>query len=607
MRYGSVLPVAAAALAVAIALPAAAAAEVTYYNGKVITVDSSFRTAEAFTVKDGRFTAVGSSAQLLAAAGPSTRLVDLEGRTVVPGFIDAHPHSQSRANRLARDTAADLSLKGANSVAEITARIRKAASQAAAGEWIVTGPIGEAPDYFWLPDSLAEKRWPTRADLDAAAPRNPVYIPSPTTWPHPAVLNTAALEAAGLHDADEAKLRAEGISLVRDRRSDEPNGHVFGTHIYNRRSALLRQLRAYGRPVPAEAEQEALREVFRQNLAAGVTTIFESHGITEPAAYLSQLRGLRAAGHPVSRVIATFEAPRGRRAPEIADWIKGVRQATVEIGGDDFTAADGVTVSLDGATQFGAAAMTHPYLNPNGELSNGTVPFSEDELAAIATAARAQGLRFNVVLAGDLAGEICTRAFEAVHAKSPIDGQSWVVHHFQHPTQDQIRRLRDMGVMAAMYSAVDYSKGAETYVKRFPGQDVWKHVVPLRWWLDGGIVVAQGTDGAHFEPMFTLWQSLVRTDGRTGRSLMSPAKQISREEAIRLYTINGATVVGWEDRIGSIEAGKFADFVVLDRDVLTIPVDEIRDTRVVMTSLNGQIVHSSVATHANGPAAQAGR
>jgi predicted amidohydrolase YtcJ len=145
--------------------------------------------------------------------------------------------------------------------------------------------------------------------------------------------------------------------------------------------------------------------------------------------------------------------------------------------------------------------------------------------------------------------------------------------------------------VAQVCAGVDFARGEEVYVKRLPG-DLWEHVTPVRWWLDAGVPVALASDGAH-GPLFQLWAALRRVD-RSGRNLATPAKTITREEAVRASTAGAAAVVGQADRIGSIEPGKLADFVVLDRDVLTCPVDEIREARVLTTALSGEIVYRLV-------------
>jgi predicted amidohydrolase YtcJ len=213
-----------------------------------------------------------------------------------------------------------------------------------------------------------------------------------------------------------------------------------------------------------------------------------------------------------------------------------------------------------------------------------------DKLSQIAVLAAKHDLRLNVTFAGDKAADLTLAAFDAANRESSIRGKRWLLQHMQHPTPEQMAHVKALDAVVSTYTSVDFSKGAAVYVDRFDG-DAWKTVVPMRQWLDAGVLVAQSTDGAHFQPLFTLWESLARVDGRTGKSLLTPEKQISREEALRMYTMSGAKILFWEDKIGSIEAGKLADLVVLDHDILSCPLDQIRDTRVLMTIGGGRIVY----------------
>jgi len=217
----------------------------------------------------------------------------------------------------------------------------------------------------------------------------------------------------------------------------------------------------------------------------------------------------------------------------------------------------------------------------------------QEKLSAIALLVARHNLRLQFTFAGDAAAEMILLAIEAANERVSIVDRRWLMQHFQHPTKGHIQRSKDLGLHVTGYTAVDYSKGAAVYVDRFDDGELWKSVIPTRWWFDAGVPIAQSTDGAHYEAPFTLWESLVRIDGRTGESLMSPAKQISREEALRMYTTNGARVLFWEARLGSIEPGKLADLVVLDRNILTCPVDEIRDAKVMLTMVAGKAVYEA--------------
>lgn len=553
-----------------------------YIKGKVVTVDDRFSVTEAFSIRDGRFASVGTNERVLATAGTTTAVVDLAGRTVLPGFVDAHAHTVFRA--LA--TLAKPSLAGVRSVNEIIGRIAETTKNLASGEWVTTSPIGDPPDYFGLPERLEGGRWPTRHDLDLAAPDHPVYVPTPVYWPHRATFNTRALAALDVtaETADDT-----GVRIMRDPDTGDPTGVIYGLNIYNRSSRLFARLATILPVAPADDRQAAIRQAMQDNLAVGVTTIYEGHAnFSTP-----DLLAMHAASSLPHRVVCSEEVPLWLPLDELDGWMAAQAAASGHGSGDEFCKIVGVTVSLDGAVQFGAAHMTEPYLDPHGSLGNGRSALTADRLADIARLAVAHDLRLNVLAAGNQAGAIAVEALETVHAQTSLDGRDWIVQHIQHPTRSQITKLKTMGLSAQTYASVDYSKGAEVYVERFD-DEVWRHVVPLRWWLDGAINVAQGSDGAHPDPMFQIWASLQRIDGRTGRSLRTPAKTITREEAIRLQTINGARLLQCGDDLGSIQVGKLADFVVLDRDILECPPDEIRAATCLLTALAGNVVHGQL-------------
>lgn len=537
-----------------------------YTNGKIVTVDKGFTIVEAFAVSGDTIVAVGENIELAGA-----RVVDLGGRMVLPGFVDAHPHTV----HLGIDEAAEPSLAGLTSVAAIAERIREAAATAKPGAWIVTSPLGDPPDYIIAPD-----RWPTRADLDVAAPRNPVYIPTPAHWPNPAIVNSEALALLGIgRDTPDE----DGVRIVRDA-AGEPTGVIHGLIFYNARSRLFGRLMSLLPPMSDQVARDGIANRLAENAAAGITALYEGHGGS--AATTAHLRALRDAGRLVCRVVGTYEVPFGRPGVDVPAWLSSVADE-----GDDLLRMAGVTVSLDGPAQFGLSMMNELYRDPHSEPGRGSSALSTEDLAGLARLAVRHDLRLNVLASGDAACGIAVDALEAVHRETPITGRQWVVQHFHHVTKEQIARLAAMGMVAQICAGVDYARG-EFYTTRLPG-DLWKRVTPLRWWLDAGVPVALASDGAHSDPLFQLWAALTRVDARSGRSLLTPEKTITREEAIRAHTAGGATVLGQADRLGSIEAGKLADFVVLDRDILTCPDDEIRDARVLTTVLGGEVVHEA--------------
>ncbi|MEE8471840.1 MAG: amidohydrolase [Dehalococcoidia bacterium] len=548
----------------------------------MVTVDDDFSTAEAVAIGGGRFLKVGGNAEVRALAGPDTEQRDLGGKTVVPGFVDSHPHVISHG--IARVAA--VPLMGLRSIEDIKKRISEKVEKTPPGEWVVAAPVGDPPDYFHLPETLREGRWPTCRDLDEVSPHNPVYVASPLLWaPHPAILNSRGLKLLGV--TRDTPSEENGTEIVKDAETGEPNGQLHRMHRWNYGSLywkLMAQL-----PSPTfEQMMDGFRAELKVFNAAGVTTGYECHATTPGQLLLC--RELWSRDELTVRVCFAYEVDVKKSLAQIESWMKDLAHATGSGFGDDRLKIGGVTVSLDGPSQLGVSVMNKPYLDPYGKSTSGVQEVPTEKFKGIALLAARNNLRMNVQVGGDKATDIALEAYEEVNRQFPLKDRRWVLQHIQHPSQGNIDKCRELGIVITTCSNFEFSKGTETYVKRLGG-DYCDRAIPLRRWLDAGVLAAQSTDGAHYEPMFSLWQSLKRVDGRTGKSLMTPDKEITREEALRMYTINGARVLFWEDKLGSIEAGKLADLVVLDHDILTCPLDEIRDTGVLMTMVGGEAVY----------------
>jgi predicted amidohydrolase YtcJ len=297
------------------------------------------------------------------------------------------------------------------------------------------------------------------------------------------------------------------------------------------------------------------------------------------------------------RTSFAYEVEVNQSLDEIKRWMKNLAHATGKGFGDDMLRIGGITVSIDGPSQLGVSIMNKPYLDPFGHQTTGVPQIEADKLKKIVFLAAKYNIRMNVQVGGDKATDMALEAYDETNKQIPITGRRWVIQHIQHPSLDHIAKCKELGIAATTGSNFEYSKGVETYKKRLGG-DYCERAVPLRRWLDADVLVSQSTDGAHFQPLFTIWNSLKRIDGRTGESMMTAEKEITREEALKIYTINGAKTLFWEDNLGSIEEGKLADLVVLNSDILTCPLDEIRDTQVLKTMLGGKVIYA----HNAGPA-----
>jgi predicted amidohydrolase YtcJ len=549
------------------------APDVILHGGKVITLDRGSRLAEAVALRDGRIVSVGASAALLREAAPDTRRLDLRGRSVLPGFLDGHPHVDREGLR----ARGGISLAGLTSVAEIVEEVRRAASRARAGEWIVTMPMGAPPhDFVSRPDQLREGRFPTRHDLDAAAPDNPVYIRAVWGWwshrPFPSVANSQALRAAGVTPTTPAPHNCE---ILTDSRG-EPTGVFLERNFV---PVLEYTLFACLPRFTYEDRVESVRLGTQAYLAAGTTSAFEGHGLAP-----SVIRAYREAherGELRLRMHAHVSVPSSvlddRALGDLLHHLSGT--AGGRGLGDDWLRVEGI--NLGGASDERVAAIVaagYPYDQWAGHF-NQAMP--RDRFTGMCREAARLGLRVGCVVSRDL--EYALSAYEAVDRECSIRDRRWVLIHVNSATPAQLKRMKALGVVVTTVPGFLYLAG-----DRYGLDELGERGVPLRALLDAEIPVALGTDGVPISMLWTVWEALARVDGDTHRRHGDSG--LTREEALRLGTQAGHRVTWNEDRHGSIEPGKMADLVVLDGDPLTCSLDDLKDLPVDMTIVGGTVV-----------------
>jgi predicted amidohydrolase YtcJ len=547
------------------------------HGGRVITLDRASTVTEAVAVRDGRIAAVGASAALLRDAGSATRRVDLQGRSVVPGFFDAHPH----LDREGLKARGGHSIAGLASVAEIVEVVRRAAGRAAPGEWIVLMPMGTPPlDYVSRPADLREGRFPTRHDLDAAAPRNPVYIRAVWGWwshrPFPSVASSLALERAGITRDTPAPYNVE---IVRDTRG-EPTG-VF----LERNYAPVLEYTLF-RDVPrftAEDRAEGVRRSVALYSAAGTTAGYEGHGLSP--AVIRAYREVHARGALGVRLHAPLSVPTAalddRALADLLHHFAGL--ASGRGLGDDILRVEGITLDAADPRVAALIATGYPYEQWAGHFYQA---LSFDRFVQLGALAARLGLRVSCLVCYDLEFVLC--AYEAIDREVPIRDRRWVAIHVVAATPDQIRRMKTLGLIATvtpgfMYMASD----------RFGLDRLGPRGTPIRELLDAGVPVALSTDNVPPSMIWALWEALARWDQDSGTRLGE--SRLGREEALRLAVQTGHLLTWSEDRRGSLEAGKDADLVVLAEDPLACPEDRLRDLAPDLTVMGGRVVHERAA------------
>jgi predicted amidohydrolase YtcJ len=526
------------------------------HNGRVLTVDADFSVVQAVAVAGQDIASLGSDRDILALAGPQTQIVDLQGKTVIPGLIDSHLHLQWTARNI---TAVDL--LGAGSIAGVQKLISEAAEHKPRGEWI----IGSSS---WHESLLEEGRLPRREELDEAAPEHPVFIPR---GGHVGTANSRALALAGI---DASTPNPYGGVIVRDVQTGEATGVLLETAVDLARRILP--------PPPSEeVQREHLRQTMRKLNSFGLV------GVMEPGLDVTTIRRyerLADDGHLTIRTDLMF------RANSEAETLEGLKASARP--DDEMLRFVGIKYMLDGGVE--GARLSKPYELVPGEQTDPEYrglyllpPGGEDEFVnSLLHVARA-GLQVQCHGVGDDGIDLIIRSYERVNAVIPIRNLNWTVMHIQLPRPDAFERMVRIGVMA---TAQDHSVLLGHNMRRWWGEERAAYSTPLRAIIDAGVHVGGGTDAPilPISPFISMWWMVTR---RTLQGYqLGPEYAITAREALTLYTINNAVLMGVDKRRGSLETGKLADMVVLSQDMLQIDPEQIRDVEAVMTILGGRIV-----------------
>lgn len=550
-------------------------ADFVLYNGKVVTLDDNSRTTEALAVRAGRITATGDARSILQAhGGPDTSRIDLGGRTVVPGFVDTHPHM----DREGLKRTGGISIAGLTRVADILQVVRQAAATHPPGEWIVLTPMGTPPmRYVNQPEQLEEGRFPDRHDLDSAAPEHPVYIRSPWCWwtrtPLPCIANSKALELARIDRDTEAPYNTE---IVRDDKG-EPTGVFLD---WNFQFPVLDYTLFTVIPdLDHEQRVEGIRFGSFAYNAAGTTTAYEGHGLTP--AFLRAYREIHERGDltvqmrtPVSIPTANFDDD------EIAELLYHYGGLVGGNGvGDERLRIEGITLDTAFPHIADVISKRYPYEQWAGHFYQA---LDRERLVRIGMEAARQGIRVNCLVCYDL--EMVLSAFEEIDAQIPIRDKRWVGIHAISATPEQMRRIRDLGLVLTVVPNFMYQ-----FPERFKLDELGDRALPLREFLDAGIPVALSTDNVPYSMIWTMWETLARWDDIAGTR--HGEADLTREEVLRMAVQTGHLLSWSEDRGGSIEPGKKADLAVLNGDPLTCPLDTLRDISVELTMVDGTIVY----------------
>ncbi|MDX1882578.1 amidohydrolase [Mycobacterium sp. NPDC051804] len=559
-----------------------------YTNATVLTCDRSNSIAEAVAVADGRITAVGSEAFVRRTAGPDAAVVDLDGATVMPGFIDTHPHLLHFG--VIAEPLVDLG--DAVDHMDIAARLAVRTKTTPAGEWIMTTPVGE-PHYFLRRSyrHLTEGVLPDRITLDRAAPHHPVFIQA---WapviPNTCVLNSAGLQRLGIdrHTADRV-----GEVWVEKDASGEPTGRLHGavTLYYNNddfMNGLLRQLPL----LQPNAFEPGVVHAMRDANARGVTTIYEAHAMD--FSHIELYQWLRSTDQLSLRVQCAPEAHiYGMPDDDPLDvdrLLARLRRAAGMVDrDDDILRIDGITIGRGGSCHAGQLLLREPYRGPFGTMTSGRSFVPADTVEKVMRFCLASGLRLNMMIAGNGELDDYLEQLEGLVGPLRAEDRPWIVQHAAIAEPEQISRLAALDLDLTTTMSFSWGKG-ELFADRV-GEAILEHLVPLQRFLNAGLTVGCGTDWGPKNVFEHLALAAKPRYGASGRAAATAG--VSRIDALATWTRTAAQVLRWND-IGSLVAGHHADMIVVDRNPLTCPLSDLPHTRVLTTMLGGRPVGGSV-------------
>ena len=535
------------------------AADLVLTNGRIYTVDVAHPIASALAVRGDRIVFVGSDVEARALSGAATRMVNLQGRTVIPGIIDAHAHLLGLGTSLRT-----VNLAGATSYSEVVSRVAAWARTVKPGEWI----LGRG----WDQTRWASNAFPTHNELSRALPDNPVMLSRVDG--HAVLANAKAMQLAGITGRTQDPT---GGRIIRD-----SSGAPSGVFVDNAEDLIARSIPASSRAEKKKAILAAIAEANRY----GLTGI---HDAGQDVSTISVYEELAKAGEFNLRNYVMLADPGNReRALRNTYLTRGPQSALY--GGRLWIRA--VKLYSDGALGSRGAALLAPYADE--PANSGLLVSQPAHIAMMAELGLRRGFQINVHAIGDRGNRIALDAFESALGQVPRANHRFRVEHAQVISPEDIPRFARLGVIPSMQATHQTSdmRWAEARVgpQRIRGAYAWRSL------LNTGVIIPNGTDFPVEEvnPLLTFHAAVTRQDAAgTPTGGWYPEQKMTREEALQSITIWPAYAGFQESMMGSIAPGKYADFVVLDRDIMRVPDGDLHATRVLSTWLGGKRVYQS--------------
>lgn len=552
-----------------------AAPDLILHNGRVATLDKRFTIAEAIAIRGDRIMDVGNSEELLRRATPNTRRIDLQGRFVMPGLIDSHVHATDAAMHEFDHPIPDM-----ETIRDVLAYVASRAKAVPEGQWIAVNQV--------FITRLKEQRYPTRVELDEVAPRHPVVF---STGPD-AMANSLALKLSGI---DRGFVSTGSGSVEKDPATGEPTGMLRG--------GTKRHLKIVSPPSRAtdKDRDEQFLKLQRDYHSVGLTAIADRNASRNGLDLYQRLRQ----GNRLTIRVAVSHAVNG------TERIETVRETLREIAAHPLRVGDyqlrivGVKTFLDGGMLTGSAFMRQPWgvstiYGITDPEYRGVRFIPEPQLVELVRATVAAGLQFTAHSVGDGAVHGLLDAYAEVNKTVPIRPTRPCITHCNFMSREAIEQMVALGVVADIQPAWLYLD-SHTLAAQF-GYDRLRYFQPLKTLFERGAIVGGGSDHMQkigslravnpYDTFLGLWVAQTRR-GKRYDGQLHPEEALSREQALRFYTGNNAYLMFLEDQAGSLEPGKLADLVIVDRDLVSCAVDDLRHAKVLATYVGGTKVYEA--------------
>jgi predicted amidohydrolase YtcJ len=546
-------------------------------NARVATVDKNFTITEAMAIKDGKILATGSTEMVLKHKGSKTTIRDLAGKLVLPGLIDSHVHPMGAAMH-----EFDHPIPHFETIQDVLDYIKARAKVLPKGEWIVLRQV--------FITRLKEQRYPTKAEMDAAAPEHPVLY---STGPD-ASINSLALKLCKI-DKD-FKVNDGGAGYIeKDVKTGEPTG------ILRNCTRFVKTSQPSQRQPNENDHLERLELLLKDYNSVGITGIVD-RGAGDSS--LNRFKKLRETNKLTVRLAASVSMGTSDPMEKLQASITKLSQHPLRKP-DPFIHIIGVKIFLDGGMLTGSAYMKKPWgiskiYSIEDPEYRGLLFLSREKLLGMVQATVEAGMQFTAHTVGDGAVETLVGVYEEVNKTKPVRATRPCITHSNFMSREAVEAMPRVGIVADIQPAWLYLD-SHTLAAQF-GVDRLEYFQPLQSIFKAGGIVGGGSDHMQridslksvnpYNPFLGMSVSITRK-GKYFPQKLRPEQALTREQAIRFYTMNNAHLMFMENEVGSLEKGKLADFIVLDRDILTCPEDQIASTQCLETFVAGKQVHKA--------------